>query len=78
MLLEGDAAYVMQQTDSGEFVTTPVTLGRSLAGNVEILSGLVEDDVVGVVTEVAAADGEAENGNGMQFPGMGALIGGRR
>lgn len=78
VLLEGDAAYVMQQTDSGEFVTTPVTLGRSLAGNVEILSGLVEDDVVGVVTEVAAADGEAENGNGMQFPGMGALIGGRR
>ncbi|MBN1920653.1 MAG: efflux RND transporter periplasmic adaptor subunit [Anaerolineae bacterium] len=76
--LDGDAAYVMQQTDSGEFVATPVTLGRSLAGSVEILSGLVEGDVVGVVTEVAAADGAAENGNGMQFPGMGALLGGKR
>ncbi len=76
--LDGDTAYVMQQTNSGEFIVTPVTLGRSLAGNVEILSGLAEGDVVGVVTEVAAADGESENGSGMQFPGMGALLGGRR
>lgn len=76
--LDGDAAYVMQQTASGEFVVTPVTLGRSLAGNVEILSGLAEGDVVGVMTEVTT-DGttENENGRGMQFPGMGALMGGR-
>lgn len=76
--LDGDAAYVMQQTASGEFVVTPVTLGRSLAGNVEILSGLAEGDVVGVMTEVTT-DGTTENedGRGMQFPGMGALMGGR-
>ena len=78
--LDGDAAFVMQQTASGEFVATPVTLGRSLAGNVEILSGLAEGDVVGVVTEVATteANPQVETRGGLQLPGMGAIMGGRR
>lgn len=73
--LRGAQAYVMAQTASGGFVETPVTLGKSLGGNVEILAGLAEGDVVGVLTEVTTATA-GESGE-MRIPGMGFLGGGR-
>ena len=68
--IEGDESYVMLQTAEGEFKPRPVTLGVSAGGNVEIVTGLAEGDVVGVVTEVASED---ETGT----PGMGLLFRGR-
>ncbi|MBN1259789.1 MAG: efflux RND transporter periplasmic adaptor subunit [Anaerolineae bacterium] len=73
--LEGDAAYVMLQTGDDAYQRTPVTLGRSLGGNVEILEGLSENSVVGVLTEVTT-DSEEDSG-GLPFPGMGMMGGGR-
>lgn len=73
--LEGDDAFVMLQVGSDQYDKTPVTLGKMLSGNVEILGGVNEDDVVGVFTDVT------ENGenapNGMPLPGMGMFGGGR-
>ncbi|MCD4739318.1 MAG: efflux RND transporter periplasmic adaptor subunit [Anaerolineae bacterium] len=50
--LQDGQAYAMLQNGSGEFKRVPVTLGRSLGGNVEIKDGLTEGDVVGVLTEI--------------------------
>ncbi len=68
--IEGDESYVMLQTAEGEFKPRPVTLGVSAGGNVEIVAGLAEGEVIGVVTEVSPED---EAGT----PRMGLLFGGR-
>ncbi|MGC9356401.1 MAG: efflux RND transporter periplasmic adaptor subunit [Anaerolineae bacterium] len=72
--LEGDGAYVMVQKDSDEFERVSVVLGKSLAGNVEIVQGVSEGDVVGVLTEVATDNNEDE---APPMPGMGIFGGGR-
>ncbi len=58
--LQEGQAYAMLQSGAGEFQQVPVTLGRSLAGNVEIKGGLAEGDVVGVLTEIVT-DEELES-----------------
>ncbi len=73
--LEGDDAFVMLQTGSEQYEKTPVTLGKVLSGNVEILDGVEEGDVVGVFTEVTEDEDDAPSGGIM--PGMGMLGGGR-
>ncbi|MGC9398123.1 MAG: efflux RND transporter periplasmic adaptor subunit [Anaerolineae bacterium] len=73
--LEDDGAFVMLQTGSDEYTKTAVTLGKMLDGNVEILSGVNEGDVVGVFTDVPESEENAPNG--MPLPGMG-MFGGRR
>ncbi|MEA3398097.1 MAG: efflux RND transporter periplasmic adaptor subunit, partial [Chloroflexota bacterium] len=67
--IEGEESYVMLQTAEGKFTPRPVTLGASASGNVEIIAGLAEGEVVGVVTEVSPED---EAGT----PRMGLLFGG--
>jgi HlyD family secretion protein len=73
--LEGDDASVMLQTGSDEYDRTPVTLGKMLGGNVEILAGVAEGDVVGVFTDVT--EGEEDESGGAPMPGMGMFRGGR-
>jgi HlyD family secretion protein len=73
--LEGDAAFVMLQSGSEQYDRTAVTLGKILGGNVEILDGVAEGDVVGVFTKLTEDEEDAANGGFM--PGMGMLGGGR-
>ena len=73
--LEDDGAFVMLQTGSDEYTKMPVTLGKMLSGNVEILGGVNEGDVVGVFTDVT--ENEENAANGMPLPGMGMFGGGR-
>ncbi len=56
--LQEGQAYAMLQNGAGEFQQVPVTLGRSLGGNVEIQDGLAEGDVVGVLTAVITDEEE--------------------
>jgi RND family efflux transporter MFP subunit len=73
--LEGDAAFVMLQNGSEQYQRTPVTLGKLLGGNVELLGGVAEGDVVGVFTDVT--EGEEDEASGAPMPGLGMFGGGR-
>ena len=73
--LEGDAAFVMLQNGSEQYQRTPVTLGKVLSGNVELLEGVAEGDVVGVFTDVT--EGEEDEASGAPMPGLGMFGGGR-
>jgi len=74
--LEGEQAYVMRQTTEGQFERTPVTIGQSLGGNVEIVDGLAEGDIIGVVTQVTTAATTPEASDGFRIQGLGGLLGG--
>ncbi len=67
--IEGEESYVMLQTAEGKFEPRPVTLGVSAGGNVEIVAGLAEGEVVGVVTEVSPKDEAGTPGMGLIFRG---------
>lgn len=73
--MDGDQAYVMRQTSGGQFERVAVTLGKSLGGNVEIVDGLAEGDIIGVVTQVTATT-TPEESSGFRMPGLGGLLGG--
>ena len=73
--LEGDDAFVMLQNGSEAYARTTVTLGKMLGGNVEILEGVAERDVVGVFTDVT--EGEEDEASGAPMPGLGMFGGGR-
>jgi HlyD family secretion protein len=67
--LEGDRAYLLVQGASGEFERVPVVLGRRVGGHVEILEGVNEGAVVGVLTAIEVEEGD----DGTQMPGMNML-----
>jgi multidrug efflux pump subunit AcrA (membrane-fusion protein) len=73
--MDGNQAYVMRQTTGGQFERVAVTLGKSLGGNVEIVDGLAEGDIIGVVTQVTAT-ATPEESSGFRMPGLGGLLGG--